>query len=438
MTFQRILEICIYELIDLIPNVILAFIPFQKNMRFSRSFNNILIFMVYLLLVLIRGLGLMYPALSGILSVSMIIIYLCFYKLCFKATIRRLLFVLLIVLNYGSFIAIIFSHIIYHRLSFINSHPYSFLSSATLGIVLIPTYPIMCIMMYKKIKPLLLYKENEKAWKSLWMIPAISCLSYYYSLYANGGIIAFSSTMSNVIFACALTAGNLFVTYIIAHLVGDSNYALQLKSDNYKLTMKSLQYEHLQQRIEETKRARHDMRQTLAVVQSYVQDNDRDGLQEYINKYIDTLPDESPIVYCENYALNALIVYYADLAKRKNITFKANIEYFSEYYLDDSDAVILFGNILENAIEASSKVNSTDSFINLSIKCIKHSLVATIENSYTNTIKKSGNRFLSSKGNRFGIGTSSISQIVKKYKGSVQFIHDEHAFYVLMIIYPNT
>lgn len=429
----RLLEILLYELIDLFPNLILASVPFVSFLRSRKRFIP-LIALLYLLLSISRVVGMYNLTAAVIVTVIWIFFYLIFYLVSFRVRIEKLLFVLLILLNYGSFVAVLFSYFVYHRFPAASDRPYSFSASLMLAAVYFISYPAVFYMMHHKIKPLMEAPENNRYWRFLWLVPATFCLSYYYNLYANGGIVAFSEHLSNVCFAVFFNLGALFVTYLLARLMTESNANMQLKQENYFLNMKSLQYENLQGRIEEAKRARHDLRQTLALIQSYLNDGNIKELLAYLQQYTKTLPSDTPIAYCENYAVNALIVYYATIAKQHGILFSAETEYPADSGIADSDAVVLLGNLMENAVEACARLKKADTSIFLHIKTFNAMLVITLDNSCGDDIQKSGDGFKSSKTGRSGIGTSSIQQIAEKYHGTVKYEYGDHLFHASVLL----
>ncbi len=434
MSLFRLLEISIYQLVDLFPNLILAIVPFRDSMRFSKRNTTIIVLVLYALLVCSRILALKGLSVAAFMTTLWIILYLCFYMVCIRAKLTKLLFVLLTVLNYGSFVAIIYSHFAFQRFPIAIARPYSFFSTGILLLTYSVSYPILYRMVNRKLKVLITFPENNKFWQYLWLVPATFCLSYYYNLYANGGIIPFSTKFNNVLFAAFFNLGALFVTYLVMHLLEESNANLKLKAENYQLSMQSVQYENLKGRIEDTRRAKHDLRQILAVVQSYLKDDDKDGLSEYMRRYEISLPSASPISYCGDYALNALIVYYADIAEAKNIPFDAKVQYPDNLDITDTDAAVLFGNLLENAIEACIRQTKGRRFISLRTKVIQGMLVITLDNSYSESIERLGDVFLSSKSKREGIGTSSIQKIATKYNGTTQFHFDDTSFHASVIL----
>ena len=433
MNTLQILEICVYELVDIIPNLILALLPFKNSFRFSKVTLIFCTFILYILLTLSRILVVNNPSIAAILTVLWIVLYLGFYIISVKSQISKLLFVLLTILNYTSFIVIIFSHFAHYRFFTITSHPYSLTASITLVFMYMISYPVIYKMM-QRMQILITFPENNKYWKFLWMIPATFCLSYYYNLYANGGIILFSAKLSNVLFAIFFNLGALFATYLIMYFLQEINTNLELKAENYQLSMQFLQYENLKERIEDARRAKHDLRQNLAVIQSFVQSNDQKGLLNYLKNYMAAVPADCPLLYCENPAINALIVYYADLAQKHEIPFEASIDYPSVIILSDADAVVLLGNLLENAVEACIHQRTKEKFVCLRIKKLQGMLIITLDNSYSGNICKEGEEFISSKNGQKGIGTASIKKIVSKYNGILKFDYENNLFHASVML----
>lgn len=433
MTAYRIMEICLYELLDLIPNLILALIPFRNHLRISRVMTGAVIGVLYVLLCISRVLALTSTSMAAFFTVAWVFLYLAFYLGVIKGKLTKLLFVLLIILNYSSFAMILSSYFTDHVWGL--QEPYSFLSTLIAVLATAPVYPIVAIMLEKKVRPLIEFTENEKIWRLLWLVPATFCLAYYYNLYSNGGIALYSNKLNNVIFAVVFNAGAFFVTYLVIRLLEESNTNLRLKTENYQLSLRSLQYDNLKLKIEETRRAGHDLRQNLTIIRSYVRDRDYDGLEEYLKKYIRALPPDAPIVYCENYALNAVLAYYEGLAREQQVQFQASVESVPED-MEDSDIVVMFGNLLENALEACQRKPSGESFVRLTVRKAGEASVITMDNTHSGEPHKKERSALSSKGSREGIGLNSIRNIAEKYSGIMKTEWDEDVFHTSILMYP--
>lgn len=431
------LKIFLYTFLDLIPCLILALLPFRKLLRFSPKKTFLFVFPLFLMVFLSRLLTFKGSSIARLFTVLWIGLYLILYVITIKAPIYKLLFVLLTILNYGSFKAIIVLWLL-RCLSVGSVQRYSLFSSLLLLIVYLFSWTPMYYMMKHQLRPLIDMPDERRYWHFLWLIPATFCLSYYYNLFTNGGTAAFSAQSGNVLFAILFNLGALFVTYLMLKLLEECNTKLLLEQENYYLNMQSVQYDSLKLRMEEARRARHDLRQNLSVIQSCLQKKEYQKLADYIHEYIQTLPPDSPIMYCEDYALNALLVYYENTARNYRIQFKADIRYPAECGICSPDAVILFGNLLENAVEACTRSKNDAPFISLYTKSIHNMIVITMDNTCSFSTLQCSDGLRSSKSPRMGIGTVSIRRIAEKYHGTAQFRQENGVFYSSVLLNPDT
>ena len=83
--------------------------------------------------------------------------------------------------------------------------------------------------------------------------------------------------------------------------------------------VKTEYYNTLQSHITEAKQARHDLRYHLSVFLSFITSGETRKLEEYINKYKDSLPDDTEVVFCENYSVNSILRYYIAIMAKEGI-----------------------------------------------------------------------------------------------------------------------
>ena len=110
------------------------------------------------------------------------------------------------------------------------------------------------------------------------------------------------------------------------------------------------QYTMLQSRIIENRRARHDFRQHLRVIQDCANRGDLEDLKSYLADYEKQHPTHSDRVYCNNYALNAILSFYADKAESAGIQFDIPIQLSVHPVIPETKLCVLLGNLLENAL----------------------------------------------------------------------------------------
>lgn len=67
------------------------------------------------------------------------------------------------------------------------------------------------------------------------------------------------------------------------------------------------------------------------------------------------LPDDSLIRFCENTTANAVLLYFAQQAKSNGIDYIVKADIPSDIFLTETDISVIFGNLLENALDACKK-----------------------------------------------------------------------------------
>ena len=98
-------------------------------------------------------------------------------------------------------------------------------------------------------------------------------------------------------------------------------FQLALGEQNHQLAMQTMPYGNLQEKIAEARRAKHDVRHHITLMQEYLNEGNYAALRDYLNRYGKSLPDDSPLCYCENPAANAVLLYFAQQAKESGIEY---------------------------------------------------------------------------------------------------------------------
>ena len=168
------------------------------------------------------------------------------------------------------------------------------------------------------------------------------------------------------------------------------------------------------------KKQRHDLHHHLIAIRELAENG-----TEKLNDYLDTLSKNIPtahISYCENKAVSAILSHYAGICKGEQIKFHAKliVPEMSETSLN-SDLAIIFGNLLENAIEACLKIDKEKRLIRISSDISYDMLIVTMDNSYDGNFLSVDGRFCSTKRHGFGIGLSSVQSVARKYYGDAKF-----------------
>lgn len=129
----------------------------------------------------------------------------------------------------------------------------------------------------------------------------------------------------------------------------------RLQNIERQLTLQAQEYMRLTKNIVETRTARHDLRHHLAVMNGLLESDDYEGLKKYFNSYINILPIDNDVPYCQNYTIDILIKYYLSQLKDNNVDLDIIVSLSQNILIADADLCIIFGNLLENVVNGINK-----------------------------------------------------------------------------------
>jgi len=206
----------------------------------------------------------------------------------------------------------------------------------------------------------------------------------------------------------------------------------QLRFEAHLLeTQISEQKKHNQLVVEhmtELKQQRHDLRHQLTAIRGLAKE-DNTPLIEYLNNLLDTIP-AVPQVYCENQAVNAIVSHYAALCQEKGIEADIRLSVPTQTeQVTDAELCIIFGNLIENALEACGRMTEGKKFIRLASRVDMGLLTIIMDNSFHGQFKQEHGKYLSSKRDDFGVGLSSIQAVTRKRGGDARFETEGNVFH---------
>lgn len=245
------------------------------------------------------------------------------------------------------------------------------------------------------------------------------------TLYVNRVFLVFWSLL---IINFALMMMMYIAFYFIAIGMLDS---AKMSERNHFLEMQESQYRKQSKYMEETARVRHDFRHTLHTLKMLSEEKAYTTLDQYLDKYLETLPVSQVTTYCQHNSVNALLNYLIPAAKESDIDIRVQIDLPDQISITDVDLCSILGNILENAIDGCRTISPEKRFIQLSVTTRHNAFLYIVStNSFHGVVKKKNDQYLTTRKNGQGIGLSSIQLTAEKYQGSAQFSNDDSRFYV--------
>ncbi len=275
---------------------------------------------------------------------------------------------------------------------------------------------------------------SKKNWRLLWLVPfTFYTVWYRNSYFATENHELLSLDFKYVFFCLLVNGGGLLIYTLVVHLINERVANDRLREKEVQLMIKQKQFETLQERIEEARTAKHDMRQHLHMISALLADQKYTELEEYINRFRKTVSESSSLIYCEHYGINALLQYFAGLAKEHHIGFTAQVALPADIAVPDDVLAVLIGNLLENATEACTAEEKP--VITVRGKMEGNAIFFKIVNTFTGKTKKAPNGlYLSTKHEGRGIGLRSVRGIVDDYRGILKITHEKGLFSVSILL----
>lgn len=435
------LMVILFPYLDFIPFAIPRYLMFKDKLRIPFHYVMVLITAVATLnsltFFLINTGGYeMAMQWTTIMRYGFMLVNLILSFALIKESFAKLMFTYLLLFSWSFFV--------YGNANYIESrffwdfsdlHPYLIYNIARI-IVYLVTCPFMFRFFRHTIADAMKI-QDDAMWRHLWKIPLFSAL--FGMLYCFSDDVYAYATWQFIVSRYLMLFGTCYVSYVALKVLeiskGRTQLEESLKYAKLSIQTQKKQYDTLAVHMDDMKKARHDLRQHLAVVQSYIEKDDKAGLKNYIDLYKSELPPDVLELYSRNDVVNAIVCYYAGVARDFHIRFDAKIDYPDICSISETDITVLLGNMLENAIEACQRQNGEICFIKLRIK--KHGsseLLVVMDNTCREPVSFKDEVPVSTKREGMGIGTSSMQEIAERYHGSVQFEWKEGMFYTSVLL----
>ncbi len=187
--------------------------------------------------------------------------------------------------------------------------------------------------------------------------------------------------------------------------------------------------EMLLSHFEEVRRQRHDIRHHLRTVDDLLRRGDIEQAKEYVRSVTDQIHEYHPETFCDNVFVNSTMCFYFQQAIESQIQLDINVQIpNSNANISDANLCVIFGNILENAIEACKRLPCAERWIRLRTSVSGDMLFICMDNSFSGEIKTEENAFLSTKHSGRGSGLLSVQTIAERHDGSAAFRVQENVF----------
>ena len=428
MNSRYIFEVLIaslYIALGIVPFAYIRYYPFLDKLRFSKlktiiMFSLLVLLNIYIFIKIEKNGSFLEIENSGVFRVSFFIVYFIFSCISIKENFFKHCLIYLVCFM---FITMLTTIVYFIDRMFYTDVPY--LGHVLIMIALTVPFAILNFLFTKKILTPLINKADVKTSMSICCILFIILVINSFATYDLSWKQSFP--IKYIIIRLFSFLGTIEVIVILKRLVEEQENRLILSEDCKRqevlLAIQKEQFYSLSEKIEETKRVRHDLKHHFAAMQVFLLQKEYDKLSEYIQKEIEFVPNEEKVIFCENITVNAILSYYYKKAKNINSRMEVKASIPDRLRLEDTELWVIFGNLLENAIEGCERVRDKERKIKVTIYYKDTTLFILVDNVVNEEfIKKSPNGFISSKNSDVhGVGIESIRFLAKKLDGGADF-----------------
>lgn len=198
------------------------------------------------------------------------------------------------------------------------------------------------------------------------------------------------------------------------------------------------QLETLTAMSESLRSYQHDLKNHAIIIDTYLTNEEYNKVREY---YYDSM--QRPLIEHQefqtgNATMDSLLNYKSFEANQKGVSLDVSVDVPPKLEVRTSAIMLVFGNLLDNAIEAAS--HAENKTIQIQISHVNHCLILAMKNHYVGKVKKGGSRFLTIRENAIlhGYGLRNIKRIIDECNGDIKFDYDENTFTVKVLLHDKT
>ena len=304
----------------------------------------------------------------------------------------------------------------------------------TFGVLLSKLLVFTFFILIRAIKGGILHGHFRKKWLSIYILPITTYLTVYV-------IYRSMQYYQNQVFLTNLTLASLIMLIIsnmlIVKLMND--FHNEVVNENKLILAEKMieqqqkQYQMMFEENEVIHKLRHDQKNFIIGLLSQIQNKDYDEMVKQLNAQLQELQAGSGQNICGNSVIDTIINYKISEAKKKNIKIDFHYKGLHNIQISGIDLAILLGNALDNAIEATEKIEETEKrTVELYIYLKGNQLVVIIENNVIQNVdvehlqtEKTGNH---------GYGVVNMKSVVNKYAGSLSFFCEDKVFKTVIVL----
>lgn len=201
----------------------------------------------------------------------------------------------------------------------------------------------------------------------------------------------------------------------------DRIYLEQKKAEQYQV--QAAVYKMLEEQYSQAERLRHDLKNHLLALHGLWEDQAWEKLGDYLKRMEGSAQLGQNEEATGNRTVDALLCQKRKMTEDKGIDWECDVRIPKHCRINEFDLCILFGNILDNALEACERLQreahgqGLQPFIRVQAGAVKKCFLFEVKNSMNAAEKPKGRMKETENPQWHGIGLLNVSDVVRRYNG---------------------
>lgn len=297
-----------------------------------------------------------------------------------------------------------------------------------IGIILSKLITIVFVTFFRIKKYKILYHTSLFKIATLLLIPTstIFVIVVHVNLLTHVTVESLYLNATYLVSYILLIASNIIVFQFM-----DFSFKAQEKDKQYQIALQLIetqkqQYIQLQEHNLTLQKIRHDQKNFLIGLISQLKN---EQVNETIPKLEKELSDlNSHDITFQNGIIPTIIQLKSNVAEEHGIGIDVTYNRMQNIHISDIDIAIILGNALDNAIEATQKVQNENKKINITIRATGETVLISIFNPVIDNVNTEHLVSTKTDKHNHGFGILSIQSIAQKYNGTVLFTCEDLVF----------
>ncbi len=346
-------EFLLSEFLATMPFHIFAYIPFRDHLRVRRRILVLVLLLLEAVSLLCMALMVKLGAPMGHLNLVFIPLALLVFFGMIKMERGKVAFMYIFTTAYSLLVRGVSGYLT-RRLFGAPDGTWQF-GAATLAVFLATTPFMVCYV--NRTAEMVFETEAPDVWRTVWLLPLFSVVMVM--IFTHGREYSLISLIVRTMMMAAVFLSYYFVIEAVRGFQQRLEHEERIRRLEEMSAIQSGQYAMLKTRMEEARRARHDLRQHLMAIQGCIESGDMDVLASYVRDYSAGIPSETMRTFCKNCAVDAVLRYYVEKALAIGVDVDVAFQMGDHSVIPEPMLCVLLGNLLENALQACEELEGT-------------------------------------------------------------------------------